>query len=654
MSSSKKLLQAAAGNAGGAVIPSVENVFSNYLYDGFGTSTDKEIVNGINLANDGGMIWIKSRTSSQDNTVFDTERGVDGYIVTNTNDAQYTPSGDRGLQSYNTDGFTIPSTSYFGGFDQASSRFTTWTFKKHEKFFDVVTYTGTGSAQNISHNLGSVPGMIWVKDISGSGNSWTVYHRSAGNTGGLLLNDTNAFITSSTFFNNTTPTDSQFTVGTATNTNQSGRSFVAYLFAHNNGDGIFGPDEDQDIIKCGGFTGSGNTDKTISLGFEPQFILLKNADNGFNWSVWDTMRGIGTDVAYGGIWLIPNSAGGENSDSDPIMKVTQDGFIITGNQGFVNQSGNDFIYMAIRRGPMLVPDDVEKVFALDTFGGTSPNPPAFNSGFPVDYAIRYFTGTDSVYSQARLTSTTFLQTNSSTSETSSTLRKFDYADGYLDSSSVNSNSISPMWQRAPNYFDIVCYNGNGSNRSIDHNLGVVPEMMWVKERNGSSRWCVYHKDMNPTNPHNYIAYLNETFPPAANTSFWNAAPTSTTFSVGTSTATNENGIRHIALLFASLDGISKVGSYTGTAADGNNIDCGFSNGAQFVMIRNISGTADWYVFDTTRGIVSGNESRLTLNTTAAETTGDYIDPYPQGFSLTSDSSVNNGFDTFIYYAVAAP
>ena len=636
MATKKKLLQAAAGSAGGAVIPSVENTFSNYLYGGSGT-----ITNNVNLSGDGGMVILKNRGTSSNWSIHDTERTASHQVSFNTTGGNETLYGD--LSSFNNDGFTIGTS---GGGNNTGTAVASWSFKKHEKFFDVVKYTGNGTANHvISHGINGTVGQIWIKNLTRA-SQWVVWHRSATYDGAMSTDAFNAI-----YINNVTTTTFNIT-GTPTESNKSGDEYIAYIFAHNNNDGIFGPDEDQDIIKCGGFTGSGNTDKTISLGFEPQTIFLKNVDNGFNWSVWDTMRGIGTDIAYGGIWLIPNDAGGENSDSDPIMKVTQDGFIITGNQGFVNQSGNDFIYMAIRRGPMLVPEEVDKVFAMDTFGGTSPTPPTFNSDFPVDYAIRYFTGTDSAYSQARLTATTFLQTSSTSGEVSSTARKFDYSNGYLSSTGTNTGSISPMWQRAPNYFDVVCYNGNSvSGRQISHSLGVVPEMMWVKRREGTYNWLVYHKQTG----NNKALLLESDGTGYTGTGWWNnTTPSSTVFTVGNDGGSNTTGRRYIAHLFASLDGISKVGSYTGTGANGNNIDCGFSNGAQFVIIKNVSGTGDWYVFDTTRGIVAGNESRLTLNTTASETTGDYIDPYSQGFSLTSDSSVNTSGATFIFYAVAAP
>jgi hypothetical protein len=135
---------------------------------------------------------------------------------------------------------------------------------------------------------------------------------------------------------------------------------------------------------------------------------------------------------------------------------------------------------------------------------------------------------------------------------------------------------------------------------------------------------------------------------------WNdTAPTSSVFSVGTGGSVNDSGKTYIAYLFATLAGISKVGSYTGTGST-LNIDCGFSSGAKFVLIKRTNDTNNWTLFDTARGIVAGNDPYLYLNTTDAQVNAaDYIDPYSAGFSLTGVSSLTNeNGSTYIFYAIA--
>jgi hypothetical protein len=136
---------------------------------------------------------------------------------------------------------------------------------------------------------------------------------------------------------------------------------------------------------------------------------------------------------------------------------------------------------------------------------------------------------------------------------------------------------------------------------------------------------------------------------------WNStAPTSTVFSVGTSGDTNASGDNYVAYLFATCAGVSKVGSYTGTATT-NQIACGFTGGARFVLIKRTDSTGDWYVWDTARGIIAGNDPYLLLNSTAAEVTGtDYVDTYNAGFEIssTAPAAINANGGTFIFLAIA--
>jgi hypothetical protein len=112
----------------------------------------------------------------------------------------------------------------------------------------------------------------------------------------------------------------------------------------------------------------------------------------------------------------------------------------------------------------------------------------------------------------------------------------------------------------------------------------------------------------------------------------------------------------VAYLFATCAGVSKVGSYTGTGTT-LQIDCGFTGGARFVLIKRSQDgfSGDWYVWDSARGIVSGNDSYLLLNSTAAEVTNtDYIDTYSAGFEIssTAPAAINASGGSFIFFAVA--
>ena len=646
-----KIVAAAASGVGGAGLD-VDEVFDTFLYTSTGSTIS--VNNGIDLSGEGGLVWFKGRNTTREHFLYDTERGTGKALAAAQDNSQFDIA--NALTAFNSNGFNI------GTYDSVNSSDVTtqvaWTFRKAEKFFDVVTYTGNGVAgRTVSHNLGSVPGMILVKRTDAT-KSWAVFHRQF-NSGSSpanywdQLNNGQAIQSNSDIWNNTAPTSSVFSVGTANAVNDNGGTYVAYVFAHNNNDGGFGPDSDQDIIKCGSYQGNGSTTgPVVNLGFEPQFLMIKKYQTGSgSWEVVDTMRGFTFDNA-GDAVIRWNSNGAENTgDALPVGRPTATGFQITSDEAPVNGSGKDYIYMAIRRGPLAVPDDATKVFGIDTLDSTAPG---FDSNFVVDMAFeRNVSGESDTRIASRLTGETTLRTNTTGAETAATSNSWDYMDGWFYDLSSNSSKYSWMWKRAPSFFDVVAYTGTGSNRTVSHNLSAVPEMMWVKRRDGTSDWAVYHKGLNGgTDPEDYFLKLNGTNAASNSSTRWNdTAPTSSVFTVGTSGSTNDTNFTYIAYLFATVAGVSKVGSYTGNGSS-QNIDCGFSNGARFVLLKKYSTTGGWNLYDTTRGLVAGNDHRLQVEDNGAEITdADQIDPLSSGFTVVDNTTNQNGH-SFIFYAIA--
>jgi hypothetical protein len=649
MSNIKKLMVSAAG---GDPLD-IDDVFSTYLYSA--NNAGLTITNGIDLAGEGGLVWGKSRSATQNHRLYDTE-GNGLY-----SNYPYGSFGTSGRFTANSDGFDLTASSgIVGGSGYGGPDYVSWTFRKAPKFFDVVTYTGNGTAgRTVSHNLGSVPGMILVK-ATDSGQPWAVYHRGVASdpeTDYLILNDTSAARDNALFWNDTAPTASNFTVGTRNNVNGNGINYVAYLFAHNDGDGEFGPDGDADIIKCGSFTSdsSGNTGD-IDIGFEPQFLIAKVSSGTTNdWAMLDNMRGL---ISSGGTndkdsYLFANRTYGESTGYGDSYNPQPRGF-----SGHGLATNCTFVYMAIRRGPLAVPDDATKVFT-PALGVNGVNQPAWNSGFPVDMAIDSNIGggsTDDRTIGSRLTQGRYLDLNSTHQEYAWSDMSFDYMDGYREGNN-GSSDMAWMWRRAPGYFDVVAYSGTGTtNQTLNHNLGVAPEMMWVKRRNGGSSWLVYHKGLDVNGdgaPETDVLDLT-----AADAAFdykngwWDTAPTDTQFTVGAYNNVTNNGNTYIAYLFASAPGVSKVGSYTGNGSS-QTINCGFTSGARFVLIKRTDSTGSWYVWDTVRGINAGNETGLKWNDTDAEF-GDFIDPANSGFTIVQDAAINNNVSgsTYIFYAIA--
>jgi hypothetical protein len=650
MATKKKMLQAAAGQAGGEPGLDIDEVFSTYLYEG--NASTQTITNGIDLAGEGGMVWLKSRSHNNSHEIDDTERGVGKLITPNSTAAEVSQSE---ISAFNSDGFDLRYQS--GRANADGEDIVSWTFRKSPKFFDVVTFVGDGTAgKTVSHNLGSVPGMIWVKGIDVT-DHWHVYHRgvTAAADKYLVLNDTGAATDSVTVWNDIEPTDTEFTLGNNGGVNGNGSNYVAYLFAHNNSDGGFGPDGDQDIIKCGNYTGNGSTDgPVIDLGFEPQWLLIKRTSGSEEWLLFDIMRGIPT----GGYDpdLRPAQSNAENTDRN-WLDLTSTGFQPKQTSNHINGNGENYIYIAIRRGPLAPPESATEVFDVSSYSSNG-NSNIYNTGFNADMNINtdVTTATDN-YIIDRLRGDPYLKTNDTGPDASGTSTFWSAGNNLLDIHTAwwahHAGVASWSWKRAPGFFDVVAYTGNyTAGRTVSHNLGVAPEMIWVKDRDQAKSWQVYLGPLGLSGGAPAYAVLNEGDAAAYSTTRFYATPTATEFSVGVNSRVNWSGDDYIAYLFASLPGISKVGSYTGNGSS-QTIDCGFTSGARFVIVKPTSTSGNWAVVDTERGLIAGNDPLLFLNTTDAEdSTFDSFDPNSSGFALEDNPYSNQNGETYIFYAIA--
>ena len=212
-----------------------------------------------------------------------------------------------------------------------------------------------------------------------------------------------------------------------------------------------------------------------------------------------------------------------------------------------------------------------------------------------------------------------------------------------------------MFKRAPGFMDVLTYKGTGtSGHNISHNLGVVPEFMVVKNRNGSptyDRWYTQHTGLGD----GYYMQLNDD-DQAGSYQIWSSKTATTITLNGASPhVQNEAGINYVAYLFATLPGISKVGTYSGNTGYDVNVDCGFTAGARFVMIKRTDSSGDWYLYDTVRGITTGNDPYIFMNSYILQVTNtDYIDPLSTGFTVTSSApaALNASGGTYIFLAIA--
>jgi hypothetical protein len=661
-------LQATSGAAsydafggGVAAVPNyIEEVFGNYLYTGNGST--QTITNGIDLSTKGGLTWLKQRNDSVGHRLYDTARGATKLLESNGTAAQSTSS--TGLTAFTSSGFSLgndPDSNTNNG------TYASWTFRKAPKFFDVVTYTGNGvDARAISHSLGATPGCIIIKKTSDVGN-WVVGHRSLNSgtgNGSLFLNTTDAYDNSGSFYfgNRGTgtyiaPTSTQFTVSYSADVNASGQTYVAYLFAHDAGG--FGLTGTDNVISCGSTTmGAGIT--TTTLGYETQWLLIKGSNNANAWWLVDNMRGL-SQTGYNR--LIPNDSSAETAITSPYISITSTGFTMDGS---IFGSGNTFIYIAIRRGPMKVPTSGTSVFNVQTASSASSGT-VLTTNMNTDMIIgknrngNYWAwGTNKLtgFKETGVSNNTEWRTSASGTYISAWGNRTVTLGTEGDMTGAGEPVVWYSMTRAPSFVDVVCYKGNGSTQNINHNLNVVPELIICKQRTSSGAWAVY----SATAGNSSLLQLESTGAVQTGAPQWNSTtPTASVFSLGTSSSANASGVNYVSFLFASCPGVSKVGSYIGNGSS-QTINCGFTGGARFVMIKSITqgySQSKWYVWDTARGLVSGNDPYLMFNESSGEATGlDAIDPDSSGFIVNQVGDAYNPTDTnasgqtYIYLAIA--
>jgi hypothetical protein len=312
---------------------------------------------------------------------------------------------------------------------------------------------------------------------------------------------------------------------------------------------------------------------------------------------------------------------------------------------------------------MKTPESGTEVYNGITRTGTGATANVTTGSFPIDVVITRnpdatATGNITVFDRLR-GATKFLRTTIFSDETTNntTLTSFARMDGYTcgtdseGSINIAVGGITPQYvnwsfRRAPGFFDVVCDTGTGSAHTISHNLGVVPELMIRKKRSADDNWIVYAGD-----PTDYLI-LNGTAATADLDTMWNdTAPTASVFTVGTNDDVNQSTGTFVTYLFASLAGVSKIGTYTGNGTSVS-VTTGFQ--PRFILVKRTDSTGNWIVGDSARGLVAGDDPALFLNSNGADTTGqDWVDVSATGFTVNEtalNANVNTG--TYIYLAIS--
>ena len=319
--------------------------FNTVIYDGNNGTQD---ITGVGFSPD--LVWIKQRTDAASHVLFDTIRGVGKDLKSNSTDAEGTNSIYGYLSSFNNDGFTVTNgTTNAGRVNETADDYVAWCWDagsstvsntdgtitssvraNTDKGFSVVTFNAAASgAFTVGHGLGTAPKVV-ITRYRNIASDWYTYHESIGNTKYLKLNDTIAGTTSSTIWDNTSPTSDVFTLGSSI-AGSSSWTMVAYCFSEVSG-----------YSKFGSYTGNGSTSgPTVTTGFRPAFVMIKGVDSARSWNIYDNTRDVDNPIEKA---LYPNTTDVETIAGD--VDFTDTGFEIKNTGTVFNISGEDYIYMA--------------------------------------------------------------------------------------------------------------------------------------------------------------------------------------------------------------------------------------------------------------------------------------------------------------------
>lgn len=321
--------------------------FSTVTYTG---TSSQQAIEGVGFEPD--LVWLKARSSTgYDHVLQDSVRGSTKQLYSNSTSAEVDDTD--AVTSFDSSGFTTGAdvtTNNSGvnyvawcwdaGTGSAASNtdgsITSSVKANTTNGFSIATYTGNGTAgATFGHGLSSAPEMVIVKNRTDAEN-WSVFHDSLGNTKGLTLNSTDSGLTSTTYWNDTSPTSSVVSLGSDNSTNGSGDSMVAYCFHSVSG-----------YSSIGSYSGTGAAGNSITgLGFKPAFVMIKDSTNsGNSWVILDNTRDT-TDPRESA--LFPDGSYAEaDLTTGYISSFDADGFTVAGSGGAINTSGATMIYMAI-------------------------------------------------------------------------------------------------------------------------------------------------------------------------------------------------------------------------------------------------------------------------------------------------------------------
>jgi hypothetical protein len=651
-----------------------------YAYDG--TATNVTYQEATNFSPD--LVWLKTRSQAYNHSVYDSLRGANKLLQSNTTIAEATAT--NAFNSFDSNGFTLGSGENSNSISGLSS--VAWCFNagtaaaasntdgsitstvkaNQDAGFSIVSYTGNQTSSTIGHGLSSAPEMIIAKSRSVAQN-WAVYHKDAGNQYWLQLNSTSAKLDEA-IWNDTTPTDSVFSINNNVVINANSSTNIAYCFHSVDG-----------FQKVGSYTGTGAAGNMVETGFEPAFVIIKNSTSGTgNWYMFDNKR---LTLPYSD-QLAADSSGAEATGT--YVKFISNGFQLDTSASDLNTGSQTFIYLAIAADPDTTTPTVENSFDVVTYTGDGTSSKSIDTDFKPDLVwIKNRDQADNhILSDAVRGINLPLVPNGTNAEGAGTgyVTSYDSTGFTLGSQgSVNTNNedyVAWCWKAGDHDdnlpqintegtidsvvsvndaagFSIVQWEGDNSQpATIGHGLSAAPELIIHKDLDSTTNWHVYHESVMNAGDAKFLR-LNTTNSILTDglDDVWTSGFSATTFGVGK--ANNNTGRTQIAYCFTSITGYQKVGSYTGTGATGNVINVGFK--PRWIMFKRTDSTGVWFVLDGIRNTSDVWSARIEANKTNAEAGPDAytVTVSNTGFEMTGSfatySEANASGGTYIYLAI---
>ena len=662
-----------------------EDNFNIVTYTGNGST---QSITGVGFKPD--FVWIKRRNGDGNNYLNDSTRGTNSQLSSDISAGETTYSSN--ITSYDTDGFTLGTSTDNNGNGQT---FVAWCWKANGGTtstnndgsltttvqanptigISIVTYDMTltsSTAFTLGHGLGIAPKLIFFFALEQSGStSNMVYPNNPAKE--LTLDNAGSFSSATSgYWNGTAPSSTVINMGGPWGQYHSyyGGDSVAYCFADVAG-----------MQKIDSYTGNGSSTSgpIVETGFEPAFLMVKRTDSNDSWIILDNKRDTANPRNNSLKW---DENGAEEVDSsNRAVDFLTNGFQLkTSHQG-MNANNGTYLYLAIAANANTTTPTLADSFGIKAYSGNGSSQSLTGLGFQPNLIwIKQRGGTnphglwDSVRGAGKL-----LVSNTDAAETGNAgnlMGSFD-ADGfqvnrnYLTHTAYDNTNygvggaasyIAWAWKAGvlPTYnttgstnsvvdvnsnggFSIVNYKGTGSNATVGHGLGAVPEWILIKDLDNARDWAVYHASNTGSsgNANEERLKLNSSTTTTTYAPYWNGTtPTSTVFSIGTEGNVNTSGQRYIAYCWTPKSGYSKFGSYTGTGATGNTVTVGFQ--PDFVMVKSTNQAEPWFILDSVRDTSNPRDNRLMADSSAAEDDGSVHTINFNSTSFTLNGTTGNG------------